>query len=153
MQVWSENELVGELHARPEQIRGHRMALEWLSNPDNFLVPGGFDDDHLIPAPVVKRLEFEFKRMRVRIDDLQKNVIGEQGMSEFLRQNRVPADAERGVDMARAETIYAWKVLDLTPRQVEEIFDLDVFEPLEFGAPDLDRFMSERLDRYGAFGP
>jgi hypothetical protein len=144
MQVWSQNELVGELHVRPQHASGPRVVLEWL-DPDsiNHFVPGSLDDDMLIPAPTIQRREFEIKKMHFRIEDYQREIMGDQEIHKLLQRYHVPADAESFVNMAVCETIYRWKVLDLTPAQVEEIFDLDMFEPLDFGAPDYERRKTE----------
>lgn len=141
MQVWSENDMVGELNVRPQQVQGSHLVLHLRSDELSF-VPGSFDDDFLRPVPSFETLTLRISERSWMVDDRQLELVGGEPIAvlhELRRRNHVPVDAVVEKRLAMSSTLYRWRVLDLSASEVEKIFDLDDFEPVEFGEPDIER--------------
>lgn len=143
MQVWSENELVGELRVRSQDI-GRDAVVLTLQCQESHLVPLPYEEDDLfeMTKPAVETIKLKVKRRVFRLDDMQIEMAGDKRafMVEMMQRYRIPKGAVMSKSPSTYETIWDWMVLDLTPAEVEQIFDLDTFTPADFGAPDLDHF-------------
>lgn len=152
LQVYDDkDQLVGHVNARPVSSGYGMMRLFIKENPVPSFTPGGFDDDGLIPdytGPTVTTIDLPFARLSRRIDNYQLNLAGgeaeaREALMVFCKTWNIPDDAERMQDTMRDEIIFTWKVLKISKGQHEQIFDLDVFEPAAYGAPDYEARMHE----------
>lgn len=147
MEVWSEGQRVGELRVRPTNGSSH---VEIRIEDDETPTLLAFDPLDLEPTTFsVERVALRIVKRRVRIDDrdlerLDCSVGNDAERARLLWERYgIPPDASMMRNPAEFSRVFFWSVLELTPAEVEKVFDLEIFEPAEFGPPDYDRRMTD----------
>jgi hypothetical protein len=138
MQVYCNGKMVGRLACDPPRDGNvYRMAIAPALS-DRFAT-----EDWTRPVDVtIRHLDLEITRRSVVVTDFELRDMPD-ALHHILKKYSIPADYSATKDMATNRTFYSWRVLLVTPDQLEEIFDLDTYEPDDtYDQPDIEYRMN-----------
>jgi hypothetical protein len=134
MQVYCNGKMVGRLVCDPPRNGNvYRMAIAPALS-DRFAT-----EDWTRPVDVtIRHLDLEITKRSVGVSafELRDNP---DALHHILKKYSIPADYTTTKDAMRDRTIYSWRVILVTSEQLEEIFDLDTYEPDDtYDQPDIE---------------
>jgi len=146
LQVWLHREkgepaFVGHLDMTPP-----KHAVDTLTIPVAELgsVTVRADEADEIAEALVMHLAVPMKRRSVKVPEIVV-MCGAEAVARELNKHRVP---EKGWvedrDILSGCRIYTWPVAWVDVEQYEQIFDFDIFVPLDEGEPDREALMSRK---------
>ncbi|PZR92272.1 MAG: hypothetical protein DI537_13880 [Stutzerimonas stutzeri] len=128
MQVYSNDKLVGALRIDPRQIDGLNEYTIRLA-PD--ITHWEDEVDWNQPVTVRElRLQIRKRHFRVMAREILEMRGGEAELAFLLEKRGVPKDAHKHIDVNLDATIYSWRAFDVDGGLHEELFDLEMFEPV-----------------------
>lgn len=138
MQAWLGNNYVGDVKAsvRPEL---QSYSIPMMSDVS---APLGPDEDVSVPMNI-EYLQLKITRRQFVVDHRDIEMNGEEFLAHMLRERHADMEwLEKTSDFHRDSIRYSWKVFGLDLKAYEMLFDLDLFEPREYGPPDYERRMN-----------
>lgn len=144
MQVFLGDELVGELNVDEGRVGEDTFTYVWHEMPE--FVPRYADPSDPIPAALMgtrRHVTMTVAKRSVLVDQSMAYLGDKDYLSRLLREAKAPniSAITREFDSFDNRTRYSWRVLKVTPEQLETLFDLDDFE-MEDTEPDYDQISS-----------
>lgn len=143
MQVWFKNRKVGEAHV-PSPHPGAREIRMATLNERSLLRPATKPGE-MLPEPVVHQIVLPLDVRRFVVDQLTIYQEGPGVVGMIMADNGVqPHECEVFTDHNRDAKVYQFKIIRANLQLLEEIFDMDWFEPAD-GERDPEYFASRAI--------